>query len=83
PRKYIPCVNQLYEITTGESIPVHELPSYIKEKLQEKQKIDEEIKDANDTLQNTSVTVEAVNEHLKLKEQLDKHGYQHKTLTSF
>jgi hypothetical protein len=39
----IQCVNQLYEITRGQSIPLHELPGYIEKKLVEKQKIDEEI----------------------------------------
>jgi hypothetical protein len=47
---------------------------YIQKKLEEKQKIDEEIDEANDILQNQKMTIEAITEHLKLREALDKHG---------
>jgi hypothetical protein len=50
------------------------VPSYIEKKLEEKQKIDQEIKEADATLRSKNVTIEAINEHLKLKEELDKHG---------
>ena len=74
PENIVECVNQLYEISRGESTPLHELPGYIEKKLEEKQKIDEQIKGANDTLQNKNVNIESINEHIKLKEELDKHG---------
>ena len=44
PEQTIELVYQLYEISRGETIPLHQVPRYIKEKLQEKQKIDDEIK---------------------------------------
>jgi hypothetical protein len=74
PEKVIELVNQLFNISKSESIPLDQVSSYIKEKLQEKQKIDEEIKQADALLQNKNVTIEAISEHLKLKEQLDRHG---------
>src|SRR5919198_1417226 len=40
----------------------------------EKQRIDEEIEQADVALQSKNVSVEAINEHLKLSEELDKHG---------
>src|ERR687887_2058053 len=40
----------------------------------EKQRIDEEIKQADVALQSKNVSIEAINEHLKLKEELDRHG---------
>src|ERR687888_234956 len=40
----------------------------------EKQRIDEEIKQADVALQSKNVSIEAINEHLKLSEELDKHG---------
>jgi hypothetical protein len=48
--------------------------AYIREKLEEKQNIDEQIKEADATLQNKNVTIQAVNEHVKLKEELEKQG---------
>jgi hypothetical protein len=72
--KVVEHVNRLYDISMEQSILLHEVPSYIKEKLEQKQKIDQEIKDANDTLQNKNANIEAIDEYLKLKEELHKHG---------
>jgi hypothetical protein len=69
----IQCDNQLYEITRGQSIHLHELPGYIEKKLVEKQKIDEEIQQADTILQSKNVTLEAIDEHIKLNEELNKH----------
>jgi hypothetical protein len=74
PEKVIELVNQLFNISKSESIPLDQVPGYVGEKLQEKQKIDQEIKDANDILQNKNGTIETINEYLKLKEELDKYG---------
>jgi hypothetical protein len=73
PERIIQCVNQLYEITRGQSIPLHELPGYIEKELVEKQKIDEEIQQADTILQSKNVTLEAIDEHIKLNEELNKH----------
>jgi hypothetical protein len=43
---------------------------YIKQKLEEKQKIDEQIKEADTLLQSKNGSIEAIDEHLKLKEEL-------------
>ena len=72
--RIIELVNQLHEISKAESIPLDQVSSYIKEKLQEKQKIDEQIKEADATLQSKNVNIETIDEHLKLKEELDRHG---------
>ena len=42
--------------------------------MEEKQKIDEEIKEADAILQSKNVTIEAINEHIQLNEELNKHG---------
>src|SRR5919197_2854301 len=44
--KVIELVYQLHEISKKESIPPDQVPEYIKDKLQEKQRIDEVIKEA-------------------------------------
>jgi hypothetical protein len=47
PGKAIELVNQVYEISKSESVPPDQLPNYVMQKLEEKQKIDEEIKEAD------------------------------------
>jgi hypothetical protein len=47
---------------------------YIKEKLQEKKKIDEQINEADAVLQSKNVTLEAIDEHVKLNEKLNEYN---------
>jgi hypothetical protein len=72
--KVIEVVNQLHEISKKESIPLDQVPRYIERKLEEKQKIDEEIKEADATLQSKNVNIQAINEHLALNEKLKEHS---------
>ena len=58
PEKVIALVNQLFNISNTESIPLDQVSEYIKEKLQEKQKIDEAIKEAGAVLQSKNVSIE-------------------------
>jgi hypothetical protein len=46
----------------------------ISRKLEKKQKIDEEIKQADTVLQSKNVSIEAIDEHVKLNEKLNEHG---------
>ncbi|MFL6327381.1 MAG: hypothetical protein ACJ71I_07890 [Nitrososphaeraceae archaeon] len=74
PEKVIALVNQLYDISKKESIPLDQVSSYIREKLEEKQKIDEQIKEADAILQSKNVNIETINEHVKLNEKLNQHN---------
>ena len=74
PSKAIEIINQIYEITKSESVSPTQLPDYIMEKIKEKQKIDEQIKEANAMLQIKNVRAKAINEHIKLKKELENHG---------
>jgi hypothetical protein len=74
PGKAIELVNQIYEISKSESVPPDELPNYVKQKLEQKKKIDDDIQQADAVLQRKNVTLEAINQHLKLSEELEKHG---------
>jgi hypothetical protein len=74
PEKVIELVNQLYDVSNEQSISVHEVPAYIEKKLEEKQRMDEHIKQADAALQSKNVNIESVNEHIKLNEELGKHG---------
>jgi hypothetical protein len=73
PEKVIELVYQIYEISKSESVPLDQVPGYIKEKLEAKQKIEEEIAQAEAILQSKNVSVEAINEHIQLKEELGKY----------
>ena len=73
PGKAIELMNQIYDISKSESVPPNQLPDYVKQKLEEKKKIDEEIKEAEATLQSKNVSIEAINEHLQLKDELKKY----------
>ena len=74
PGKAIELINQIHEISKSESVPPDQLPDYIKEKIKEKQKIEEGIQQANDVLQSKNVAIESINEHIKLKKELEKHA---------
>jgi hypothetical protein len=74
PEKVIELVNQLHEISKTDSIPLDKIPSFIERKLEEKQKIDGEIKEADAILQSKNVNIEAINEHIQLNERLNERG---------
>jgi hypothetical protein len=74
PGKAIELINQIYEISRNESVPPDQLPNYIKEKYEQKKKIDEEIQQVDAALQSKNVAIEAIDEHIKLNEELKEHG---------
>jgi hypothetical protein len=74
PDKAIELINQIYGITKSESFPPDQLQNHIKEKYEQKKKIDDDIQQAEATLQSKNVTIDAINEHIKLNEELEKHG---------
>jgi uncharacterized protein (UPF0335 family) len=74
PGKAIELINQIYEIKKSQPVPPDQLLEYIKQKLEEKQRIDEEIKEVDAVLQNKNVKVKAINDCIKLSQKLDKHG---------
>jgi hypothetical protein len=73
PEKVIELVYQLHEISKAESVSLDEVSGYIKGKLEDKQKIDKQIKEADAILQSKNVSIEAINEHLQLNEELKKY----------
>ncbi|MFL6420324.1 MAG: hypothetical protein ACJ71P_13115, partial [Nitrososphaeraceae archaeon] len=72
--KAIELVNQIHEISKSETFPPDQLQNYVKEKYEQKKKSDDDIQQADAILQSKNVTIEAINEYLKLSEELDKHG---------
>ena len=74
PENIIQSVNQLFNISKSESIPLDQVSGYIQRKIQEKQKIEEAIKESNDVLQSKNVSIETINEHIKLNQKLNEYG---------
>ena len=74
PEKIIDLTNQLYDIAKSESIPLVEVPIYIKQKLEEKNRLEEQIQEAGTVLQSKNVDIETINEFNQLKEHLSKHN---------
>jgi hypothetical protein len=74
PEKVVEYVNQLFAVSRSELIPIDQVSGYIKEKLEERQKIDEEIKEADALLQSKNANIEAINEHIQLNERLNERG---------
>jgi hypothetical protein len=64
----------LFTISKAKSIPLDQIPRYSERKLQEKQKIDEEIAQADAMLQTKNVNIQAINEHVQLNEKLKEHS---------
>jgi hypothetical protein len=80
PEKAVEYANQLFNISKEESIPLDQVYGYIKEKIEEKQRIDDEIKQADAILEGKNVSIEAINEHIQLNEELSKHGLSTKDI---
>jgi hypothetical protein len=80
PEKVIELVNQFFNISKSESIPLDQVSGYINKKLEEKQKIDEEIKQADAALQNKHVSIQAINKHIQLNQKLNEHGLSTKDI---
>ncbi|MGA9168597.1 MAG: hypothetical protein WBZ20_00440 [Nitrososphaeraceae archaeon] len=76
-------VNQLFNISKSESIPLEKVPDCIQQKLQQKEKLEEQIKEAEAVLQSKNVAIETIDEHFHLNEELSKHGLSTKDIGKF
>ncbi|MFL6315667.1 MAG: hypothetical protein ACJ73C_02865 [Nitrososphaeraceae archaeon] len=74
PEKAVQYVNQLYDVSKEESIPLDQVSNYIEKKLEEKKKIDDQIIQADTALRSKNVSIEAINEHIQLNEKLNEYG---------
>jgi hypothetical protein len=74
PEKIIDMTDQLFDIAKSESIPPAGVPSYIKQKIEEKQRLDEQIQEVGVLLNSKNVDIEAINEFNQLKQHLSKHN---------
>jgi hypothetical protein len=81
PEKIVDLVNQLFNLSKSESIPLEQVPDYIRQKLQQKQELEQEVKEAEAIFQSKNVSIKAIDEYIHLNEELSKHGLSTKDTT--
>ena len=74
PEKLIDVANQVAELSRSESIPLEDLENHVKQKEEEKQRLEEEIKHSRAILESTNVEAQTLSEYNQLKEHLRKHN---------
>jgi hypothetical protein len=74
PEKLFDTANQIAQISMSESIPLAVLADHIKRQQEEKQVLEEEIKQRRAILESANVDIQTLNEYKKLKEELNIHG---------
>jgi hypothetical protein len=72
--KLIEVANQIAHLSRSESIPLDELAGYVKQKQEEKQTLEEEIKQERAILEGTNINIQINNEYKQLKSELSKHN---------
>jgi hypothetical protein len=73
PEKLIDVANQIAQLSRSESIPLEDLENHVKQKEEEKQRLEQEIKHKRVILESTNVDVQTINEYKQLKDELSKH----------
>ena len=63
PEQIVELANELFEIAKSESIPLFEVPAYVRQKTEEKQKLEVEIQKAGATLQSRNVDIQTIEEY--------------------
>jgi hypothetical protein len=74
PEKLIEVANQIAQLSRSESIPLEDLENHVKQKEEEKQRLEQEIKHKRVILESTNVDVQTINEYTHLKAELSKYG---------
>jgi hypothetical protein len=72
--KIVDLVNQLHELSESDSIPPVAIPAYVKQKIEEKHTLEEEIRKSRLSLDQENIKIEIIEEYKKLKEELNKRG---------
>jgi hypothetical protein len=73
PEKLIEVANRIAQLSRSDSIPLEHLENHVKQKEQEKQRLEQEIKHKRVILESTNVDVQTINEYKQLKDELSKH----------
>jgi CRISPR/Cas system CMR-associated protein Cmr5 small subunit len=73
PEKLIEVANRIAQLSRSESIPLENLENHVKQKEEEKQRLEQEIKHNRVILESTNVDVQIISEYKQLKDELSKH----------
>jgi hypothetical protein len=73
PGKLIEVANQVAHLSRSESIPLEDLENHVKQKEEEKQRLEDEIIQRRAILESTNVEMETINEYKQLKAELNKY----------
>jgi hypothetical protein len=73
PGKLIDVANQVAHVSISESIPLADLETHVKQREEEVQRLEEEIKHKRAILESTNVDVQTISEYTHLKEELSKY----------
>jgi hypothetical protein len=82
-QKIVNILMGLLDVSTSESIPLEDVPRFVTEKIEEKQQVVEDIEalkeqkqtaeiEATKAIERKGLTIEAINEHLSVKQELSK-----------
>ena len=74
PEKLIKVANQVAELSKSESIPLEDLENHVKQKEEEKQRLEEGIKQTRAILESTNVDVQTINDYKHLEAELSRHN---------
>jgi hypothetical protein len=73
PGRLIDVANRVAHLSISELIPLEKLEGHLKQKEEEKQTLEEEIKQRRAISQSTDVEIQTINEYKKLRAELSKH----------
>jgi hypothetical protein len=74
PEKIAEMTNQIFEIAKSESIAPADVPGYVKQKMEEKHRLEEEIQIAGAILEDKKIDIQTIEEYERLEERLKKYG---------
>jgi hypothetical protein len=67
-------LNQFYELSKSQDIPLSEVSEYVNQKIEEKGKLEEEIERAGAILESNNIDIQMVEEYKRMDEELEKYG---------
>jgi 5'-3' exonuclease len=74
PEKLVDVANQIAHLSRSESIPLEELGGHVKQKEEEKQRLEDEIKQRRAILESANVEIQTIIDYKQLKAELSKHN---------
>ena len=74
PEKIVDLIDQLFEISKLESIAPAEVPGFVKQKMEVRQRLEEEIQQAGAILESKNVNIQTVEEYKELEKELNTNG---------